>query len=96
MGVTGHFLPQVDSSPSAFGGIATSAVIPDSRRLYGPERVCEQRIRWRRTTMSMELAVNFGVEGPALGSLQCDFDVSTGDKLAAAGSFALRLFITPL
>ena len=96
MSVTGRLLPQVDTSPSAAGGIATSAVIPDSRRLDGPECVCEQRSRWRRTAVSMELAVNFGVEGLVLGSLRCDFDVSTGETLAAAGSFALRLFITPL
>ena len=45
-------------------GIASSAVIPDSRSLDGPERVCEQRFRRRRTAVSMELAVNFGASAP--------------------------------
>ena len=45
-------------------GIASSAVIPDSRSLDGPERVCEQRSCRRRTAVSMELAVNFGASAP--------------------------------
>ena len=36
-------------------GIAFSTLISDSRRLDGPERVCEQCSRWRRTTVSVEL-----------------------------------------
>ena len=56
----------------------------DSRHLDGPERVCEQRSRWRCT------AVNFGAEAPIFDP----FDASTDETLAAAGSFAVILFIT--
>ena len=58
LSVTGHLIPQVDISSSAFGGIASSAVISNSRRLNGPERVCVLRSCWQRT------AVNFGAEAP--------------------------------
>ena len=66
-------------------------MIPNSRRLNGPERVCEWRSRWQRTAVSMELAKNFGTEAPFFDL----FDASTGETITAAGSFAVRLFITP-
>ena len=57
----------------------------DSRHLDGPERVCEQRSRWRRT------AVNFGAEAPIFDL----FDASTDETPAVAGSFAVRSFLSP-
>ena len=58
LSVTGHLIPQVGISLSAFSGIASSAVIPNSQRLNGPERVCVLRSCWRHT------AVNFSTEAP--------------------------------
>ena len=42
--------------------------------------------RWRRTAVSLKLAVNFGAEVPFFDPV----DASTGEAVAAAGSFTVR------